>query len=65
LNNPLLARYAECIFWLARFVERAENLARVTSLNRAEAANFGRDEHIGHDGRYDRADEFMEVVLGH
>jgi FMN-dependent oxidoreductase (nitrilotriacetate monooxygenase family) len=37
----------------------------VTSLNRAEAANFGSDEHMGHDARYDRADEFMEVVLGH
>jgi alkanesulfonate monooxygenase SsuD/methylene tetrahydromethanopterin reductase-like flavin-dependent oxidoreductase (luciferase family) len=37
----------------------------VTSLNRAEAANFGQDEHMGHDARYDRADEFMEVVLGH
>jgi alkanesulfonate monooxygenase SsuD/methylene tetrahydromethanopterin reductase-like flavin-dependent oxidoreductase (luciferase family) len=37
----------------------------VTSLNRAEAANFGRDEHMGHNARYDRADEFMEVVLGH
>ena len=30
----------------------------VTSLNRAEAANFGRDEHMGHDARYDRAEEF-------
>jgi FMN-dependent oxidoreductase (nitrilotriacetate monooxygenase family) len=37
----------------------------VRSLNKAEAANFGRDEHMGHDARYDRADEFMEVVLGH
>jgi FMN-dependent oxidoreductase (nitrilotriacetate monooxygenase family) len=37
----------------------------VTSLNRAEAANFGRDEHMDHNARYDRADEFMEVVLGH
>jgi alkanesulfonate monooxygenase SsuD/methylene tetrahydromethanopterin reductase-like flavin-dependent oxidoreductase (luciferase family) len=37
----------------------------VTSLNRAEAANFGNDEHMGHDARYDRADEFIEVVLGH
>ena len=37
----------------------------VTSLNSAEAANFGRDGHMGHDARYDRADEFMEVVLGH
>ena len=37
----------------------------VTSLNDAEGANFGRDEHMGHDARYDRADEFMDVVLGH
>ena len=37
----------------------------VTSLNSAEAGNFGRGEHMGHDARYDRADEFMEVVLGH
>jgi len=36
----------------------------VTSLNRAEAANFGRDEQMGHDARHDRADKFMEVVLG-
>jgi FMN-dependent oxidoreductase (nitrilotriacetate monooxygenase family) len=34
----------------------------VTSLNSAEAANFGRKEHLGHDDRYDRADEFMEIV---
>ncbi|HYG87212.1 MAG TPA: alpha-E domain-containing protein [Azospirillum sp.] len=25
----LLARYAECIFWMARYMERAENLARI------------------------------------
>ena len=37
----------------------------VTSLNDSEAANFGRDQHLEHDLRYDRADEFMEVVLGH
>ena len=24
-----LARYAECIFWLARYMERVENLARI------------------------------------
>jgi FMN-dependent oxidoreductase (nitrilotriacetate monooxygenase family) len=34
----------------------------VTSLNDSEAANFGRDSHLGHDERYDRADEFLEVV---
>jgi FMN-dependent oxidoreductase (nitrilotriacetate monooxygenase family) len=36
----------------------------VTSLNNSEAANFGRIEHLAHDLRYERADEFMEVVLG-
>src|SRR5712692_11361921 len=37
----------------------------VTSLNDGEAQNMGRDEVTAHDERYDRADEFMEVVLGH
>jgi FMN-dependent oxidoreductase (nitrilotriacetate monooxygenase family) len=37
----------------------------VTSLNDGEAQNMGRAEVIAHDERYDRADEFMEVVLGH
>jgi alkanesulfonate monooxygenase SsuD/methylene tetrahydromethanopterin reductase-like flavin-dependent oxidoreductase (luciferase family) len=37
----------------------------VTSLNDSEAANFGLAKHLEHDLRYDRADEFMEVVLGH
>jgi FMN-dependent oxidoreductase (nitrilotriacetate monooxygenase family) len=37
----------------------------VTSLNDGEAQNMGRDETIDHDLRYDRADEFMAVVLGH
>lgn len=36
----------------------------VTSLNDSEAANFGQSGHLAHDARYDRADEFMEVVLG-
>jgi FMN-dependent oxidoreductase (nitrilotriacetate monooxygenase family) len=37
----------------------------VTSLNDGEALNMGRLEVIEHDLRYDRADEFMEIVLGH
>ena len=37
----------------------------VTSLNDGEALNMGRDSHPEHDSRYNRADEFMEVVLGH
>jgi uncharacterized alpha-E superfamily protein len=39
LSNPLLARYAECIFWLARFVERAENLARIIEVHETFARN--------------------------
>jgi len=34
----------------------------VTSLNDSEASNFGRTQHLGHDERYDRADEFVEIV---
>ena len=37
----------------------------VTSLNDGEAANMGRDGVMEHDLRYDRADEFVEIVLGH
>lgn len=37
----------------------------VTSVNDGEALNMGREEALEHDARYDRADEFLEVVLGH
>jgi FMN-dependent oxidoreductase (nitrilotriacetate monooxygenase family) len=37
----------------------------VTSMNDGEAQNMGKLEHGDHDNRYERADEFMEVVLGH
>jgi len=33
----------------------------VTSLNQAEAQNFGFDEHLEHDLRYERAEEFLEA----
>src|SRR3954468_1541257 len=36
----------------------------VTSVNDGEAHNMGREVHLAHDLRYDRADEFMEIVLG-
>ncbi len=36
----------------------------VTSLNDAEAQNFGFEQHLEHDLRYDQADEFMRVVYG-
>jgi len=37
----------------------------VTSLNDAEARNMGREALPEHDERYDRADEFLEVVMSH
>ncbi len=37
----------------------------ITSVNDNEARNMGREGAMDHDTRYDRADEFMEVVLGH
>jgi FMN-dependent oxidoreductase (nitrilotriacetate monooxygenase family) len=36
----------------------------VTSVVPLEAQNFGRDEHLEHELRYRRADEFVEVVKG-
>ena len=36
----------------------------VTSQSESEAQNFGRDVHLEHDARYDRADEFFDVVAG-
>ncbi len=36
----------------------------VTSVNDGEAQNFGHEEHLAHDARYDRADEFLEATIG-
>ena len=36
----------------------------VTSVNDSEAQNYGMKEHLGHDERYDRADEFLEATTG-
>lgn len=36
----------------------------VTSVNDSEAQNFGVSHHLGHDERYDRADEFLDAVVG-
>ncbi len=37
----------------------------VTSVNDNEARNMGREAGLEHEFRYDRADEFMEIVRGH
>ncbi len=36
----------------------------VTSVNDSEAQNFGVDQVLDHDARYDRADEFLEATTG-
>jgi FMN-dependent oxidoreductase (nitrilotriacetate monooxygenase family) len=36
----------------------------VTSVNDGEAQNYGFSEHLDHDARYDRADEFLEAATG-
>jgi uncharacterized alpha-E superfamily protein len=46
-TEVLLARYADCIFWLARYVERAENLARILDVNET----FSRDSTGGQNWR--------------
>ncbi|MEI8395475.1 MAG: alpha-E domain-containing protein [Rhodospirillaceae bacterium] len=39
--NNLLARYAEDIFWMARYMERTENLARILDVHET----YGHDHH--------------------
>ena len=53
MSNPLLARYAECIFWLARFIERADNLSRILEVN----------ETFSHDRR--GAENWLSIVQLH
>jgi uncharacterized alpha-E superfamily protein len=45
LDEVLLSRYADAIHWLARYVERAENLARILDVNET----FVRDSRGGSD----------------
>ena len=47
MSDVLLARYADCIFWLARYVERAEDLARILDVNET----FSRDSRGGQNWR--------------
>jgi FMN-dependent oxidoreductase (nitrilotriacetate monooxygenase family) len=35
----------------------------VTSLTQSEAQNFGHDDHLGHEYRYERAEEFVRTAL--
>ena len=37
--QPLLARYAESLFWMARYLERTENLARVLDVTQTFEAS--------------------------
>jgi uncharacterized alpha-E superfamily protein len=40
--TDLLARFAECAFWMGRYMERAENLARIIDVNES----FARDSRV-------------------
>ena len=37
--NSILARHAECIFWLARQVERSNSTARILDINETFSRN--------------------------
>lgn len=37
MSNTLLARFAQNVFWLGRYVERADNLARILDINETYA----------------------------
>jgi FMN-dependent oxidoreductase (nitrilotriacetate monooxygenase family) len=59
-------------FHVARLFQTLDLMTRgraawnvVTSMNDIEAQNMGLEEAVAHDARYDRADEFMQVVHGH
>ena len=59
-------------FHVARLFQTLDLMTRgraawnvVTSMNDVEARNMGLEEVVEHDARYDRADEFLEVVHGH
>ena len=45
--NSLLSRYAKAIYWMARYMERAENLARILDVNET----FSRDSRGGQNWR--------------
>ena len=47
MSDVLLARFADGLFWLARYVERAENLARILDVNET----FSRDSRGGQNWR--------------
>lgn len=58
-------------FHIARLFATLDHLSNgraawnvVTSLNDAEARNYGVDQHLAPASRYDQADEFMQVVHG-
>ena len=72
MSEVLLARSAECIFWLARYVERAENLARILDVNETFTRDARGDQnwesivrlHADEDAFYERhAEATAEAVL--
>jgi FMN-dependent oxidoreductase (nitrilotriacetate monooxygenase family) len=57
-------------YHIARTFATLDHLSRgraawnvVTSVNDSEAANFGQTSHLGHDERYDKAEEFIDICF--
>jgi alkanesulfonate monooxygenase SsuD/methylene tetrahydromethanopterin reductase-like flavin-dependent oxidoreductase (luciferase family) len=55
---------------LARIFASLDHITRgraawniVTSLSQGQARNFGHDEHLDHEFRYERADEFVRTAV--
>ena len=46
-HSALLSRYAENLFWLARYMERVENLARVSSMSPTPSSATARTSRAG------------------
>ncbi len=60
--TDLLARFAECAFWMGRYMERAENLARAIDVNES----FARDpaQAVPVQGTYSgAAEDFIDMTV--
>jgi len=63
LSNTLLARFAQNVFWLGRYIERVDNLARILDINET----YARESHGGPDWRrvLDLFDDTKRFLRGH
>ena len=43
----MLSRVANCLYWMARYTERAENIARIVDVNLQLLLDFRRFQNLG------------------